>query len=235
MKWKYFPIPSHDAAARAHIFQNLEAGAREHTLSRRLLTRFAEADGPMLLIAFESLDLDYSHLYECASYRGGQADPIGSEPSSWTDSPRWGLVECLDTWLRTSSDAIVLCENGLETREQATRGVADGSWESRILCFGANEVYHVLTKNDRGNGAAIEATLRESQSYWATGICSRGADLPRGDIPSEVFFDNIVANTEHIFVPALDEEGFLVWSPIMPSSERPNATQLLSQLPLPPP
>jgi hypothetical protein len=213
MKWKYFPIPAGDAAARTHIFKNLATGAREHMLSKKLLAHFADAHGPMLLIAFESIDLDYPYLYEYASYRGGQSDPVGAEPFSWTDSPRWGLVEFLDTWLRTSDNAVVLCENWLATREEATRGVTDSSWESRIVCFGANEVYHVLANEDRGNGAAIEATLRESHYHWTTSICARCADLPRGDIPSEVFFDDIVARTEHIFVPALDEEGFLVWSP----------------------
>jgi hypothetical protein len=29
---------------------------------------------------------------------------------------------------------VVLCENSLATHEEATRGVADGSWESGILC-----------------------------------------------------------------------------------------------------
>jgi hypothetical protein len=213
MKWKCFPIPATDSAARNHIFRSIETGAQAHTLGKKLLAQFTEADGPMSLIAFESIDLDYPYLYEYATYRGGQPDPVGTEPFSWTDAPIWGLVEFLDTWLRTSLDAVVFCENRLATREEATRGVADGASESRIVCFGANEVYHVLTNEDRGNGAAIEATLRESQYYWTTNVCSRCADLPRGDIPSEAFFDDIAGSTRHIFVPTLDEEGFLIWSP----------------------
>lgn len=213
MRWKCFPISPNDTRAKTLVIENLTTLAQGHTLSKKLLKHFAEAQGPMLLIAFESIDLGYPYLYKYATYRGGQAEPFGTEPFSWTDAPRWGLVELLDGWLRTSHDAVVLCENWLEACEKAKRGVADGSWESRILCFGANEVYHVLTNEDCGNGTAIEATLRESQYEWATGVCSRCADLPRGDIPSEAFFDEIIGHTEHIFVPALDEEGFLVWSP----------------------
>jgi hypothetical protein len=213
MKWKCFPIPDGDSRAKALVLENLATGAREHALSKRLLARFSNASGPMVLVAFESLDLDYPHLYKYATYRGGQSDPVGAEPFSWTDSPRWGLVEVLNKWLGTARDAVVLCENWLATCEEATRGAADGSWESRILCFGAKEVYHVLTNNDCGNGEAIEATLRESQYRCATGICSHCASLPPFDIPSESFFDDVVNSTEHIFVPALDEEGFLVWSP----------------------
>lgn len=213
MKWKYFTIPESDAAARTHILQNLATCAQEHTLSKKLLAHFAESRGPLLMIAFESIDLDYPYLYQYATYNGGKSDASTGEALSYFDSPIFGLIEFIQTWLGTSCDAAVLCENWLATREEATRGVADGSWESRPLCFGANQVYHVLTNDDCGNGDAIEATLRESQYYWAVGVCSRCADLPRGEIPSEAFFDEIVASTEHIFVPALDEEGFLVWSP----------------------
>lgn len=213
MKWKYFAVAQDDLRAKAHVIDNVNVGAQQHTLSRKLLSEFSEAGGKALVIAFESLDLDYPHLYKFATYRNGQSDPVGTDPSAWTDAPRWGLVEFIDKWLQKSRDAVVLCENWLANREEATRGVANGSWESRILCFGTNEVYHILTSEDCGNGAAIEATLRESQYQWATGVCSRCADLPHGDIPSEAFFDGIVDSVEHIFVPALDEEGFVVWSP----------------------
>jgi hypothetical protein len=213
MKWKYFPIECGDSRAKAQVIDNLTAGAHGHTLSRKLLARFEKADGPMVLIAFESLDLDYPHLYKYASYSGGMAYPVGDGQIPWTDAPRWGLVEALDAWLHTSYDAVVLCENWVATCDEATRGTADGSWESRTLCFGATEVYHVLTNDDRGKGATIEAALRESQYCWATGVCCRCAHLPRADVQSEAFFEDVVGSTRHIFVPALDEEGFLVWSP----------------------
>lgn len=213
MKWKYFTIPETDAAARIHIFQNFATCAQEHTLSKKLLMHFAEAHGPMLLIAFESIDLDYQYLYQYATYNGGKAEASTGETLSYFDSPIFGLIEFIQTWLGTSRDAVVLCENWLATREEAKRGVADGSWESPVLCFGANQVYHVLTNDDRCNGDAIEAALRESQHHWSVGVCSRYADVPRGDVPTESFFEDIVDSAEHIFVPALDNEGFLVWSP----------------------
>jgi hypothetical protein len=218
MKWKYFQLAKEDARAKAQIVDNLTMGAHEHTLSRKLLARVADVGGPIVLIAFESLDLDYPHLYKYAAYNGGRPEPVDAESFCWTDAPHWGLVELVDNWLHSSRDATVVCENLTATREIVRARKEDGTWESRILCAGDNEVYHVLTNDDRGNLAVIEATLRESQDFWATGVCSRCADVPSSDLRSESFFDQLVANTKQIFVPALDSEGFLVWWPEVPNS-----------------
>lgn len=212
MKWKYFTIPEDDQRAKDQVIENISMGAAAHSLTKRLLSRFSDAAGPIFLIAFESLDLDYPYLYKYATYNGGQSCAVGAEASLWTDSPRWGLVDFVDRWLHASSDAVVLCENWLATRERALKSTAAGLWESRLLYF-QDEVYHMLTSNDAGQAAAIESALRESQPHWGTGVCSRYADMPGAEIATEGFFDLLVANTTHIFTPALDGEGYLVWSP----------------------
>jgi hypothetical protein len=164
----------------------------------------------MLAIAFESLDLDKDHLYKYGTYAGGRglADAIGTQPVSWRDSPRWGLIAFLGKWLKSATDAVTVCENVFATRKH----LHCAPKESRIACYG-EEVYHILNHKDADNEAAIECALRESTHHWATGVCALHAHLPAGDIPSETFFDILVAHTAHIFTPALDGEGYLIWSP----------------------
>ncbi|MGA2035489.1 MAG: hypothetical protein ABSG68_24840 [Thermoguttaceae bacterium] len=210
MKWEYFSLGNNNAKAKKHVLDNLSMGACSHTLSRKLLSRFSEADGSMLLIAFESLDLGADCLYEYATYGGGKRlkDLPGFAAVTWMDSPRWGLVPFVDKHLLKSREAVVLCENWAATRE----AVAHSPRESTVLLYG-DEVYHVLTGEDAASPDAIECALRESEHHWATGLCSFCRGVPPGEIASEAFFDVVVANAAHIFTPALDGGGYLIWSP----------------------
>lgn len=210
MKWRYYRLGENDPRAKAQVFENLEMGAYEHTLSKKLLERFSVAGGEMRAIAFESLDLNYPYLYKYSSYVGGKsaADAIGTEPVPWTDFPIWGLIEFLEKWLYSSKNAVVVCENLAARRKH----LASSPRESRTVCYG-DEVYHILTSADAASRDAIECALRESEHHWATGVCSRHTSIPERNIQSEAFFDAIVANTAHIFTPALDGEGYLIWSP----------------------
>ncbi|MBN2291141.1 MAG: hypothetical protein JXM70_01875 [Pirellulales bacterium] len=210
MKWKYYPLKNDDLKAKEQIFENLSMGALEHTLTQKLMARFSNATGSMLLIAFESLDLDAEWLYKYATYGGGKElnQVSGAQPILWTDSPRWGLIEFADNWLNTSKDAFILCENWI----LKPKHLQVHQRESKTFCFG-EEVYFFLKSEDAGRSEVIECALRESEQHWATGVCSTSVPMPEGNIPSEAFFDEIVANTKHIFTPALDGEGYLVWSP----------------------
>lgn len=210
MKWRYYSLSDDDQRAKAQIFENLNLGAYEHTLTKKLLARFSAARGALMAIAMESLDLEGEWLFKYATYVGEteSADAIGSQDIAWTDSPIWGLIEFVDRWLSGSTDRVTVCENCFLSRKV----LIDSPRESRTSCYG-EEVYHILTNQDASNQDAIECALRESEHHWATGVCSRYAAMPHGDIPSEAFFDEIVANTAHIFTPALDGEGYLVWSP----------------------
>lgn len=210
MKWKYYPLENNDSKAREQVFENLSMGALEHTLTQKLLTRFSNATGPMLLIAFESLDLDAECLYKEATYNGGKylCEIGGAQLISWTDAPIWGLVEFIDRWLHSTENAAVLCENWiLKPKHLQTH-----PRESKTLCFGT-EIYHVLNSADAAHPDVIECAIRESEGQWATGVCSTSEAIPEDDILSEEFFDVVVMNTTHIFTPALHNSGYLVWSP----------------------
>ncbi|MDR3232442.1 MAG: hypothetical protein LBT46_02025 [Planctomycetaceae bacterium] len=206
-KWQYYPLAADNLKAKKQVLENLEMGVLcKHTLCKKLLQRFSESSGDMLLIAFESLDLDADWLYKYATYCDGKSRPSNSESITWMDSPLWGLISFVDKHLLKSNEAVVLCENLFADRKIVTVSPK----ESRLLFF-KDEVYHILTKENAGRPESIECAIRESEYQWATSVCSSCAEVPLGDIPSEAFFDAIVANTTHIFVPALDGEGYLVW------------------------
>jgi len=210
-KWTYYPLAADDPKAKMQVLENLQMGAHEHTLSKKLLQRFSEASGAMLLIAFETLDLDTDRPYKYAgTYCGGQLHPPNYELITWMDTARWGLVTFVDKHLCKSKEAVVLCENVFAERKD----VPNYTKESRMLFFN-EEVYHVVTYENAYMPDSIEQTIRESEHQWAVGVCSSCAEVPQGDVLSESFFDVIVANTTHIFTPALDGDGYLVWSPLV--------------------
>jgi hypothetical protein len=211
MMWKYFSLPDTDLRAKAHVLRNIEAGGHEHALSKKLLSRFSAAGGPMVLIAYASLDLESTLLYDDATYAGGQAVAPEWNTAPWTDSPTWGLIDLLDRWLGASDRSLVICENFFLTREH----LANAPRESRIRLYG-DHVYHVLSSEDFGRRDAIECTIREWNYDWGTGVCAEHVDILEGEIPSEPFFDEVASSSAHIFVPALDGAGYLVWSPKRP-------------------
>jgi hypothetical protein len=59
----------------------------------------------------------------------------------------------------------------------------------------------------------IEAAVA-TRHQWQTNVCSACISVPEGDIPDEAFLDEIVQNTEHIFMPAFDGSGYIIWSPL---------------------
>jgi hypothetical protein len=213
MKWTYYPLSESDQKAKEHVVKNLEVGAYEHTLSRKLLSRFSAARGPALLIAFESLDLDSDYPFQHArTYCGGKHPHPDVDSASWMDSTRWGLIPIIDKHLLKTKDPVVLCENVFLTPKTFARNPP----ASRVLLY-RDEVYHVLTRENGARPESTECAIREWEQTWGTAVCSSSVEVPWGEIESDSFFDEIVANTKHIFVPALDGEGYLVWSPVLSS------------------
>lgn len=208
MTWQRFSLAVDDQKARKHVLETLELGALEHTLSKKLLLRFREANGPMLLIADETVDLDADCLYKHATYKGGQFEIPGLQAGSWMDSSIQGLILFVGNHLQESKDAIVLCENPFAR----SNDVANDHKESRLL-FYEDEVYHILTKADAANDDSIECALRESRHHWSVAVCSFSERMPEADALSEDFIDVVVTNAVHIVVVAIDGEGYLVWSP----------------------
>lgn len=213
MKWTYYALPDDDPRAKKRIVDEISVGASEHTLAKKLLPRVSEESGGTLLIAFDNLDADADWLYEYGTYGGGKRwfDAAGTQQLPQMDCPIGGLILFVGNYLRTSEEAVVLCQNYCSLRARAAPR------ESRVVSYG-EETYHLLTRTD-ANVESIECAIRESSSHWVTGVCSQFAEVPESFIESEAFFDAIVAETKHVFTSALDGEGYLIWSPKTSTSD----------------
>lgn len=186
--------------ARSFILESLDVCASQHLLSRKLLSRLSSATGPLYAITGEQVDADVLKSYDFTS-----APPDGENTGK---RPVEILVSIMADYLRATQDAVVICENWAACRDD----IAKWPWPPpRVVCYGDNEVYHVLTP-EITDPELIEAAIATSH-YWQTGVCSACAHVPDGDIPDESYLDEIVRNTRHLFVPAFDNSGFLLWSP----------------------
>ena len=202
MRSTFVELGGGDQKAKDHLLESLAICAH-HSLSKKLLERFSNATGPMFAIGADWIPLD-----RLIKYEHGWTPPKGSPPYDAGDLPRDRLVGFVQKHLQSSRDAIVVCENfGAERRH-----IAKWPWPPpRIACFGDDEVYHLVTP-DITDPDLIEAAV-VSRHHWQTGVCSSCARVPEEDIPNEEFLDEIVENTKHIFVPAFDDSGYIIWTP----------------------
>lgn len=199
MKSVFIDLGQNDKSAKTHILESLAACAWNHTLSRKLLQRFSASTGPMAAIIGDGYQLDRSIAFD-------HIVSISKDSYEHGDYPQDRLVRFVGEYLKSTKDAIILCENWAATRSEPWM------WPPpRVACFGDDEVYHIVTP-DITEPELIEAAV-ESRHYWQTGVCSTCAHFLDGDIPDEEFLDGIVCHTKHIFVPAFDGSGYLIWSP----------------------
>lgn len=122
-------------------------------------------------------------------------------------SPLELLIAFIQNYLKEDRTNVVICENWGWRREHIPRLVFP---PPRIACFGDNEIYHLLTPDISGH-EEIDAAVRD-RHHWQTGICTTCERVPEGDIPNEQLLDEFVENTVHVFIPAFDATGYLIWT-----------------------
>ena len=116
------------------------------------------------------------------------------------------LAEFVAVELRSNASAVTVCENWRFDRATIA--------QSRIvrprIAFFHDEVYHLLTPEitDRD---LMEDTLW-CWGRYQTGVCSSCEHLPGDEISDEQFLDEVARNARHVFVPAFDGSGYLIWS-----------------------
>jgi hypothetical protein len=214
MKWQIYHLPDNDPKALKHIVENLSMGGwHQNALSTRLTARFSSAPGSAIAITFEQLDLERVEAFRWAGAYAGSKwlhDALGPDKIPRSEFPITGMVQFVDEYLRGDEHSVVVCENWSGRRSEMAK------WpyvnQSRMLYFG-EQVYHLLKHGDTSL-ELIDDTISESKSHCGIGVCSSCEVVPDGEVHSEAFFDEIVGNTKHIFVPAFDGEGFLIWSPM---------------------
>jgi len=109
--------------------------------------------------------------------------------------------------LNSTKNAIVICENWAAE----CRHTANWVWPPpRIACLGDNEVYHVVTP-EITDPEMIESAI-VARNHWQTGICSSCKNFPETNNVDENLLDELVTYINHIFVPAFDGSGYLIWT-----------------------
>jgi hypothetical protein len=217
VKWKHYPLPADDERAMELIQENLQV---DRTLAAKLRERFPLGSGELFAIAQEGLDVDSLQDFRDATYGSGMRwyEAAGTSTLAVGDRAIDGLTLFLKEFLLLADRGAVVIANWIAKRtdphmspESRSQSPPTYLCTSRLTFFG-DEVHHVLTPEDT-DLELIEDTISEPWHHWFVGVCAAGFTIPDNNEFSADSLDELVARTEHIFVPAFDDEGFLVWSP----------------------
>jgi hypothetical protein len=194
-----------DIKARSLILDSLEVTSHDHALSRKLLERWAGAGGSLAAIFNSGIDLGLLSSYDCCwpiledegfHYAGATSERAPER-----------MARFVAGYLTSARGAVAVCEDWLLNRRDIPK---IGSPPSRIACLGDEEVYFLLTPEIM-DLEAIEDAVR-SRGRYQTGACSTCECVPEGDLLEEGFLDEVARNARHVFVPAFDGSGYLIWS-----------------------
>ena len=202
-------LDENDQKAWDWIAENLSICSHEHVFSRKLWARFATYRGPV--VAFNLGIVDLSQL---SSYMNSWG-PLPRDKTTIDDYPEeeWPetqINQFIADYLKSSDHAVVVIENANASRKMYK------NWQWGALppywYYGDEEVYHILTPSDIGTDNIYNA-IRQSFVNWGVGVCATCKTIPEKSITDDSFFDEIVSNTRHIFLPADDGCAFLIWTP----------------------
>ena len=201
-------LAENDQKAWKWIADNFSICSHEHVLSRKLWTRFASYKGPVFALKLSIVDLSQLSSYMHTWSPQGDKSRIEDYPvDEW---PASQIKQFVFDYLKSSDDAVVVCENANASRKMYE------NWQWGTLppywCYGDNEVYHILTPADIGSDT-FKTTIRQAFVNWGVGICATCERIPEKSITDDSFFDEIVRTTRHLFLPAFDGDGFLIWTP----------------------
>lgn len=180
----------------------------EHIFSRKLRVRFATYRGPVVAFNLGKTELSQLGSYMHSWKLEGDTTTIDDYPvEEW---PGTQINQFIADYLKSSDDAVVVIENANGSRKMYENwqwGAVPTYW-----CYGDDEVYHILTSSDIGTDNIYNA-IRKSFENWGVGVCAICKKNPEKSITDNSFFDVIVSNTRHIFLPADDGDAFLIWTP----------------------
>lgn len=204
MKACLIQIDKSYTTALEFILESLSICAQQHSLSKELLDQFCTATGPITAVVPPWINVEHERDFA----HGSNGPPeSGSYEEGW--SPRGQLMNFVQRYLQQNVNHVVICENFGWTRKHTQLQ----PWSpSRMIFLGEDEVFHVLTSGV-SDPEQIEATI-VARHHWQTGVCSACAQMPEEEILDISFFEEIVNNTSHLFVPAFDGSGYLIWSPM---------------------
>ena len=210
MKWMIYPVAADDPRAIKQLAANLFIGScGKHPLCQKIESRLSAATGEMFVIAMESMDWDrIADFRWAATYSGGKqlGEAVATPLIPAGDREIDGLILLIRSWLAVEERRIVVFENFWSEKAD---WIGTKCLDTRDRYYGET-VYHILTSEDR-DPERTEDAIRAPWSQWFVGVCAVSLSLSQGDELSEQFLDEAAQNAQCIFVPAFDDEGFLVW------------------------
>jgi hypothetical protein len=214
MKWQYYTLKDSDPLGIELIRKNLSAGAT-NVLSQKLLTRLSDVTGSMLAVGLEKMDIGQMRTYSYATYDSGRTalELFGVKPVTIGDRPIDGLILFLTKWIQSCPDGLILIEDPISRRSNPNNNPecrASYGLTSR-LAFHNEEVYYVVTA-ENSTPDNIEESIRGADYGTFVGVCARGVTVPSNNELSESTIAEVANATQHVFVPAFDHEGYLIWS-----------------------
>lgn len=215
MKWKYYPIPASDSRARQHVLGTMEIAAQQHTLPKKLLSRFKMAEGPIFAIAMEGLEVDRITEYRFAQFHFGRGfQEMAQSGDVPIDSvPEDGLRAYLFDYLCSSTQSLAIIDDQSANSDwwQLPEVGAEYRVESKRAFFNDEVMFFLLPVGDKCD--LDDDTIRTANGLWSIGLCVDDISLPQGDTWSSEFLDEVSEKTSRIFVSAFDQEGYLIWEP----------------------
>lgn len=193
-----------DSKAKSLVVESVENAAYTHILSRKILDRLSTAEGPLTAIFPSGLELGLLASYDACWPIPDDEDFHYDGATSERTHVR--MARFVAEYLGATEDAVVVCEDWMASRAR----IANMIHPELIACFGDDEVYYLLAPKITDLDA-IEDAVKPGARYQ-TGVCSTCASVPDGDIPDEGFLDEVTRNARHVFVPAFDGSGYLIWS-----------------------
>lgn len=209
-------LDENDQKAWDWIAKNFSICSHEHLFSRKLWAWFATYKGPVVAFNLGKTDLSQLGSYMHSWRLEGDTTTIDDYPEE--EWPETQINQFIADYIKSSDDAVVVIENPNATRKMYE------NWRGGTLppywCYGDDEVYHILTSSDIGTDNIYNA-IRQSFVNWGVGVCATCKKIPeKKSITDDSFFDEIVSNTRHIFLPADDGNAYLIWTP-QPTSNKP--------------
>ncbi len=174
----------------------------------------------MLAVGMEKMDIGQMPTYDYATYDSGRQalELFGLKQSAIGDRPIDGVVLFLSEWIQSYPNGLILIEDPLSRRSNPNK-----SAESRAmygltsrLAFYNEEVYYVVT-NANSTPDNIEESIRDADYGTFVGVCTPGVTVPINNSLTESILADVANKTQHVFVPAFDGEGYLIWSLHNPS------------------
>jgi hypothetical protein len=201
----FVQLDRNDSKATSLIRNSLEVTASVRTLSRKMLNRLRDTPRQLIAIFESGIDLELLASYESCW-------PIPDDDSFQYEGATEGrtterLVRFIADYLESSSEAVVVSEDWMKTRADIPKlGVPP----PHISCLGDGEVYYLLTPEIK-DPELIEDSVAPCARFQ-TGVCSTSVNIPMGDMQDNAFLEEVAVNARHIFVPAFDGSGYLIWS-----------------------